>query len=72
MQIVSDSKTNWLGLGVSLFASPAIAMVAWGAFVEMSQVNLPKFGYWEFFMLHLVIGLFKTYIPQVWNIKDKI
>jgi hypothetical protein len=44
-----------------LFARPAIAMIAWGAFICMTGVGLPAFGYWAFFMLNIVVaGLFNS------------
>lgn len=39
---------------IDFFGRPGIAMVAWGAFIHMSGVKLPAFGYWEFFMLSCV------------------
>ena len=44
----------WVKFLFGLFAHPAIAMVCWGAFVEMSGFDLPKLGYWAFFMLNLI------------------
>ena len=37
-----------------LFLRPWVAMVAWGSFVHMSELNLPFLSYWEMFMLNCV------------------
>lgn len=56
---------------VDLFGRPAIAMVAWGAFIEMSGTLLPKFGYWEFFMLNLAAMILTSSQIGHWVIKKE-
>lgn len=70
MKHIEVSTGSVLSGLVFMFISPAIAMVAWGAFVEMSGVSLPKFSYWEFFMLNLACTIFRTSVPLKWDIKE--
>lgn len=69
MKVETDNITDFVSGVFTLFATPAIAMLAWGAFIEITGLDLPKFGYWAFFMLNLVAGIFRTYIPHRWKVK---
>ena len=61
-----------LGMGIkNWFVVPAIAMVAWGAFVSMMGYDWPRPGYWEFFMLRLVAGLIMRVPCTEWVIKKE-
>jgi len=55
-----------------LFLAPFLAMVCWGAFIELSGVNLPKFGYWEFFLLNIAISMLvrSSYVTE-WIVTDE-
>jgi len=68
--IDADGRRLLTGLLLSVFASPALSMLAWGAFIEMSGIAWPKFGYWEFFMLNIVLQIVRSGIPLKWNIKE--
>jgi len=62
------SLARWL---VSIFAQPAIIMITWGAFINMSDLGWPAFGYWECFMLRLAFMIFRTVYPQSWDVEVK-
>ncbi len=57
-----------LGMGIkNWFVVPALAMVAWGAFVSMMGYDWPRPGYWEFFMLRIVAYLVMTTSVKGWK-----
>ncbi len=61
-----------LGMGIkNWFVVPALAMMAWGAFVSMMGYDWPRPGYWEFFMLRLVAGLIMRVPCTEWVIKKE-
>ena len=71
MKIVPNSNQSLIKLIFDLFARPAIVMLAWGAFINMSGVTLPAFGYWEFFMLNTACMIFNSSAITQWDIKKE-
>ena len=69
MKIVNDWGNRLPTEIILLFARPAVAMLAWGTFLHLTDIHLPYIGYWGWFMLNIVAGIFHTYIPGVWNVK---
>lgn len=45
-------------------------MLAWGAFVSMADLNIPTFGYWEFFMLNIAFVVLRHDPTPRWEVRD--
>lgn len=70
-----EAESHWtdiVGRLMATFASPWIAMLAWGAFIHMTGFPLPFIGYWAMFMLCIVGGAIFGIVPtRRWVIKQR-
>lgn len=70
-EIRPDPRALFISMVFDFFLRPVIIMAAWVAFLHMSELNLPHFGYWEVFMLNIVCIIFASSPITRWTIKDK-
>lgn len=71
-EIKEDTGANFGRLIHDTFVRPAITMIAWGAFVHMTNLPLEWcLGFWPFFTLNLVCMLLTSTSPTRFIMKRK-